>query len=61
MLTNYRRVLGSILIAKDDPNTWMPWGGYQVYDVHYDPRVQNRPPPYFPPTGRYEAVDWRDP
>ncbi len=32
--------------------------GY-VKDYHYDPRLADYPPPYFPTTGNYDRVSWR--
>jgi len=41
------------------PSTGKIASGYYK-DYHYDKRVIDNPPPYFPTTGRYELGEWKE-
>jgi hypothetical protein len=57
-------VLGGIIQKKRGPvgtfnaTTGQSVSGY-MKDYHYDPRMADNPPPFFPTTGNYERISWR--
>ncbi|HDN97772.1 MAG: hypothetical protein DRP67_03220 [Candidatus Omnitrophota bacterium] len=58
-------VWGGIIQAYRGPvGTFYPSSGRiasgYYKDYHYDKRVLDNPPPYFPTTGRYELAEWKE-
>lgn len=49
-----RGIIGLINISTGDKEY-----GY-TKDYHYDSRLEQSPPPFFPPTGKYITVSWRE-
>jgi len=51
---NYRGPVGTF-----NPMTGVGVSGYRK-DYHYDSRLRNLSPPFYPTTGRFESVIWQD-
>lgn len=37
-----------------------PWSGFTTRDITYDANLKYSPPPYFPTTGEYEFISWKE-
>jgi len=62
---NNLHILGGIIQKKRGPiGTFNPYNNVHVSgynkDYHYDPRMADSPPPYFPTTGEYDVKSWQE-
>jgi len=62
--TGTLKVIGGIIqkargpVGTFDPNSGKTLTGY-TKDYHYDSRLAQNPPPYYPTTGQYERISWQ--